>query len=99
MRFSTVALLLIALPVAAYAAVCAEPEQLSLEHDIVFCSRRGGRCNNAGRICCPPFRCIGGGAGGVCTDSPHLPLTIADRQDSDIRYAFKSAYVVGLNEM
>ena len=47
--------LLIAFPVAAYAAVCAE--QLLPECDTMFCYDRDGSCNSEAP-CCPPWRCM-----------------------------------------
>ena len=60
MRFSTLVLIL-ALPAAAYAAVCSE--QLPVGHKY-FCSQRGSYCDSYSP-CCDPFVCFYNGFVGV----------------------------------
>src|SRR6266702_5967525 len=69
MRFSTLALL-IALPAAAYAAVC--PQQFSVEPEY-DCAEKGESCY--GRTCCGDLQCVWvGWHVGVCPSASALPL-------------------------
>src|ERR1019366_8762711 len=58
----TVLALFIALPAAAYAAVC--PQQHSIDSEVA-CAERGDWCNDE-VPCCGRLECIWNGFGGVC---------------------------------
>ncbi len=89
MRFSTLALL-IALPAAAYAAVC--PQQFSVEPEY-DCAEKGESCY--GRTCCGDLQCVWvGWRVGVCPSASALPL--ADRNVSTVNKGATSAFC--LNE-
>ncbi len=80
MRFSTLTLL-IALPAAAYAAVC--PQQFSVGH-MDECAKTGDYCDSS-LPCCGAGLCLWNGHSGVCPSAYALPLA-----DRNVRYASKS---------
>ncbi|KAI9436534.1 hypothetical protein BJY52DRAFT_1328382 [Lactarius psammicola] len=80
MRFSTFALF-IALPAAAYAAVC--PQQFSvLQND--ECAKAGEYCDKS-LPCCGAGLCLWNGHSGVCPSAYALLLA-----DQNVRYASKT---------
>lgn len=75
MRLSILTIL-IALPAAAYAAVC--PQQFSIDFDL-GCVPRGGRCSDA-NPCCGFFKCMSNGNSPRVRINAHSPRLMLDTE-------------------